>query len=82
VSLALLYDYSKLDYKVISFDDQLKWLTPEQEASALISTGGNIYIQIGYGCSFDSLRINSAPLRLSEKSVAKQITTIYGVHNE
>ncbi|MDR0411239.1 MAG: hypothetical protein LBH75_04610 [Treponema sp.] len=71
VSLALLYDYSKLDYKVISFDDQLKWLTPEQEvvsqslkleASALIPTGGNAYIQIGYGRSFDSLQTNSAPL--------------------
>jgi hypothetical protein len=71
VSLALLYDYSELDYKVIDFDDQFKWLTPESktiaqslklEVCGFIPLGGNVYAQIGYGHSFDSLEINSAPL--------------------
>jgi hypothetical protein len=71
VSLALLYDYSKLDYNVIDFDDQLKWMTPERslvsqslkvEASARIPMGGNLYTQIGYGHIFDFMRVDSDPL--------------------
>jgi hypothetical protein len=70
VSLAFLYDYSELDYKVIDFDDQFKWRTPESkiasqslklEVSALLPLGG-VYTQIGYGHTFDSTRVNSAPL--------------------
>jgi hypothetical protein len=70
-SLALLYDYSKLDYQVIDFDDQFKWFTPESktisqslklEVCAFIPLGGNVYAQVGYGHSFDSIQVNSAPL--------------------
>jgi hypothetical protein len=70
-SIALLYDYSELDYKVIDFDDQFKWITPASkttsqslklEVCGFIPLGGNVYAQIGYGHSFDSLEINSAPL--------------------
>jgi hypothetical protein len=71
VSLALLYDYSRLDYRVVDFDNELKWWTPEREmvsqslkleASALIPLGRSVYAQIGYGRTFDSLQVSSAPL--------------------
>ncbi|MDR1219255.1 MAG: hypothetical protein LBK73_06540 [Treponema sp.] len=72
VSLALFYEYAELDcYKVVGFDDQFKWLTPESktitqslklEVCAFIPLGGNVYIQIGYGHSFDSTEIDYAPL--------------------
>ncbi|MDR0786116.1 MAG: hypothetical protein LBE74_09615 [Treponema sp.] len=71
ISLALLYDYSKLDYKVVDFDDEFKWLTPEWETvsqslklevCAFIPLGGSVYTQIGYGRSFDSIQVNSTSL--------------------
>jgi hypothetical protein len=70
-SFTLLYDYVALDYKVIDFDNQFKWFTPESktitqslklEVCGFIPLGGNVYAQIGYGHSFDSIEVNSAPL--------------------
>jgi hypothetical protein len=86
-SLALLYDYSVLDYKIIDFDDQFKWRTPESkvvsqslklEVCAFIPLGGNIYTQIGYGHTFDSTRVDSAPLVESGKDYL--ILTMKTIH--
>lgn len=86
-SLALLYDYSALDYQVIDFDDQFKWRTPESkvvsqslklEVCALLPLGGAIYTQIGYGHTFDSTQVNSAPLVESGKDYL--ILTMKTIH--
>jgi hypothetical protein len=77
VSLAFLYDFSRLNYKVIDFDDNLQWYTPERkvttqslkiETSLLIPLGGDIYTQIGYGHTFDSTQLDSAsPVKSSRQ---------------
>jgi hypothetical protein len=73
ISLALLYDFSRLDYQVIDFDDNLNWHHPGRtvitqslraEISLLIPLQGSVYTQIGYGYIFDSLQLDSAsPVR-------------------
>ncbi|MDR1251360.1 MAG: hypothetical protein LBK62_04245 [Treponema sp.] len=69
VSLALLYDFSRLNYAVIDFDDDLKWYHPgrevvsqslKMEASILIPLQGSVYTQIGYGHTLDFMRFDSA----------------------
>jgi hypothetical protein len=76
VSLAFLYDFSRLDYKVIDFDSSLNWYNPEQtvfsqslklEVSVLIPLGGAVYTQVGYGHTFDSLTQDSNPAVQSNK---------------
>jgi hypothetical protein len=73
VSIAVLYDYTKLAYRVVDFDfydDEFKWLTPEREvvshslkveACALLPLGGDVYAQLGYGYTFDYTQTDSAP---------------------
>jgi hypothetical protein len=69
VSLTLLYDFSRLKYDVIDFDDNLNWYNPgrtaaaqslKAEASLLIPLQGSVYTQIGGGYAFDSVRLDSA----------------------
>jgi hypothetical protein len=68
ISLALLYDLSRLNYTAVDFDDKLKWYNPDKEvisqsikfeAALLIPLQGSIYIQIGYGHTFDSIQLDS-----------------------
>ena len=69
VNLVLLYDFSRLKYQVIDFDDNLNWIRPEQtaavqsfkiEASLLIPLGF-MWAQIGYGYSLGLKRFNDEP---------------------
>jgi hypothetical protein len=69
ISFNFLYDFSRLNYKVIDFDDALNWHNPGRtvlsqslkiEASLLIPLQGSVYTQIGYGHTFDSIRLDSA----------------------
>jgi hypothetical protein len=68
VNLVLLYDFTRLHYKVLDFDSSLNWINPEREmviqsfkveVSALMPLGGNMHAQIGYGFTFDSTRVDS-----------------------
>jgi len=76
VNIVLQYDYMKLNYKGIDFDANLNWINPEKititqsikiEASALIPWGGNLSAQIGYGYTFDSIKMDSAVAISSNK---------------
>jgi hypothetical protein len=69
LNIVLLYDYMKLNYKVIDFDDNLNWINPEKifitqsfkiEASILIPWDRNMYTQVGYGYAFDLIKTGSA----------------------
>lgn len=69
ISLALLYDFSRLDYDVIDFDNNLNWEHPgrtvtthslKAEMSLLIPLQGPVYTQIGYGHTFDTIQLDSA----------------------
>jgi hypothetical protein len=69
ISIAGLFDISRLHYQVIDFDDTLKWYNPERtvvsqslklEASLLIPLHESVYTQIGYGHTFDSFQLDSA----------------------
>jgi hypothetical protein len=69
VSLALLYDFFRLNYKVVDFNDNLKWYNPDRavisqslklEVSLLIPLQGSVYTQVGYGYTFDSIQLDSA----------------------
>jgi hypothetical protein len=68
VSLALLYDFSSLNYQAIDFDENLQWHNPERtvfsqslklEASLLIPLPSSVHAQIGYGHTFDSVQLDS-----------------------
>jgi hypothetical protein len=68
ISLALLYDFSRLKYNVIDFDSNLQWYNPERtvisqslklEASLLILLPSSVYTQIGYGHAFDTVQLDS-----------------------
>jgi hypothetical protein len=68
INLVLLYDFAKLNYKVIDFGGSLNWINPEREmvtqsfkveASALLPLGGNMSAPIGYGYTFVSTRVDS-----------------------
>jgi hypothetical protein len=70
ISLALLYDFSRLNYNVIDFDNSLNWYNPgrtvitqslKAEASLLIPLQGSVYTQIGGGFTVDSVQLDSAP---------------------
>jgi hypothetical protein len=89
LTLALLYDYTKLDYKIIDFDDEsneFKWLTPKRkvvshslkvEACALLPLGGDVYTQIDYGYTFDYTQTDSAePLETNRQYVILTLKTI------
>jgi hypothetical protein len=67
LSLGVLYEYSKIDYDVISIPAKGTWSTPAQElvsqtfrleASILLPLGG-LSLQVGYGHSFTAIEIDS-----------------------
>jgi len=69
INLVFLYDYTKMDYRVIDFDENLSWITPERivrtqslkiETSVLLPLGGDMYGQVGYGYTFDYIRLDNA----------------------
>jgi hypothetical protein len=85
ILLVFLYDSSRLNYKVIDFDNNLKWYNPERavvsqslriEASLLIPVRGMAY-QIGYGHTFDTTRLDSAPpVRNNKQYLILSVKTI------
>ena len=65
------YNYAKLSKQVISFDDDLNWIYPEQsvvtqsimiEISALLPLGGGISFQAGYGYMHNFVALDSSPV--------------------
>jgi hypothetical protein len=69
LSLSLLYEYARINYDVIGADENKNWITPENElvthslkaeVSVLLSFGGGLYLQAGYGHSFDTIILNSS----------------------
>jgi hypothetical protein len=68
INLVFLYDFAKLKYRTIDFDDYLNRITPEStvttqsfmiEASVLLPLGGNMFSRIGYGYTFDTIQLDS-----------------------
>jgi hypothetical protein len=68
LSFVLLYDFARLQYDVVDFDNSLAWTTVKNtiimqslkiEASALIPAGSNMRFQIGFGYAFESMRLDS-----------------------
>jgi hypothetical protein len=64
----LLYDFSRLQYDVVDFDNSLAWTTVKNtiitqslrfETSVLIPAGSNMRFQIGFGYAFESMRFDS-----------------------
>jgi hypothetical protein len=86
ISLAFLYDSSRLNYKVIDFDNSLNWYNPERtvvsqslklEASLLIPLQGSLYTQIGYGHTFDFIQLDSAsPIQSSKQYLILSVKMI------
>jgi WD40 repeat protein len=69
LSLSLLYEYSRIDYDVISIDDNAEWTTPMEElvsqsfkieASILLPLGGGFSLQVGYGHGFNTIALDSS----------------------
>jgi hypothetical protein len=68
INLLALYDFVRLQYQTIDFDDNLNWIHSERtvmtqslklEASLLLPMGPGLYTQIGYGYTFDITRLDS-----------------------
>jgi hypothetical protein len=86
LSFNFLYDFSRLKYKVIDFDNTLKWYNPERvvlsqslkiEASLLIPLQSSVYTQIGYGHTFDSIRLDSdSPIQSSKQYLILSARTV------
>jgi hypothetical protein len=69
LSLSLLYEYTRINYDVISIDENGTWIAPAEElvsrsfrieASVLLPLGGGSFLQAGYGHSFDAIELNSS----------------------
>jgi hypothetical protein len=70
-SVDFLYDFSRLQYQIIDFDDNLNWYNPEQtvytnsfkcEAALLIPMMNSVQAKIGVGYSWESIRLDTAGL--------------------
>ena len=70
VNLALFYNFARLQYQSVDFDENLNWTNPQRtvitssfriEVSALVPVGGDMSVQIGYGHTFDSTHLDSVP---------------------
>jgi hypothetical protein len=68
-SVDFLYDFSRLQYQIIDFDDDLNWYNPEQtvytnsfkcEAALLIPVMNTVQAKIGVGYSWESIRLDTA----------------------
>ena len=69
LSFDFLYDYTRLKYQVIDFDDNLDWCNPSRtvvlnslklEAAFLIPVSESVKSKIGLGYSWDSTQLDSA----------------------
>jgi hypothetical protein len=69
VNLALFWNYARLQYQGVDFDENLNWINPQRtvvtssfriEVAALVPLGGDMAVRIGYGHMFDSTRLDSA----------------------
>jgi hypothetical protein len=79
LNVVFLYDFTKLQYQVIDFDDDLAWHNPEREmltqsfrieASALLPLGKDTSFQIGGGFTFDSVTLDeAAPVKSNRQYV-------------
>jgi hypothetical protein len=79
LNVAALYDFAKLQYQVVDFDDDLAWRNQEREtltqsfrieASALLPFGRDASFQIGGGFAFDSLTLDgAAPVKSNRQYV-------------
>jgi len=76
INLVLLYNFARLEYGVIDFDDNLAWIITERsiithsiklEASALIPIGNEMHFQIGFGYKMDTMQINSSDVISNNK---------------
>jgi hypothetical protein len=68
-SLSCLYDFSRLEYQVIDFDDSLNWYNPSRmvfsnaiklEASLLVPIMSAVKAKIGFGYSWNSIQLDTA----------------------
>jgi hypothetical protein len=68
LSLGVKYEYSRIDYDVISIDGSGKWaIAPEElvarsfklEASLLLPLSAGLSLQLGYGRSFATIEVDS-----------------------
>jgi hypothetical protein len=68
LSLGVKYEYSRIDYDVISIDSSRKWaIAPEElvarsfklEASFLLPLSRGLSLQLGYGRSFTTIEVDS-----------------------
>jgi hypothetical protein len=67
-SIGFLYNFSRLEYQVIDFDDDLKWRYPSQtvftnslklEASFLIPIADSVFGKIGFGYSWGAIQLDT-----------------------
>jgi WD40 repeat protein len=68
LSLGVTYEYSRINYDIISIYEQGKWSTPTEElasrsfkleASILLPLSGGMSLQLGYGHSFNTIELDS-----------------------
>jgi len=76
INFVLLYNFARLEYGIIDFDDNLAWLITERniitqsiklELSALIPMGNEMHFQIGFGYKMDTTHINSSDVISNNK---------------
>ena len=68
LSLSLLYEFARIDYDAIAFDEGRNWTTLSEEllfhsfkieVSVLAPLGRDFSFRVGYGHSFDTIELNS-----------------------
>jgi len=75
INIIILYDFAKINYKIIDFDNSLNWINPEREVTSqslkleasLNIPLGNMFAQIGYGFTFDFTKFNNDPTIIGNK---------------
>jgi hypothetical protein len=74
LNIVLLYEFARLNYETIDFDENLAWKTADNaiitqsfkvETSLLIPMGNNMRMLVGYGYALDSMRLDSNDAILS-----------------
>jgi hypothetical protein len=75
LNFVLLYDFTRLEYDSIDFDNSLSWTTTgntiimqslKSEVSVLIPAGGDMRLQTGFGYVFESMYLDSHNTVLSK----------------
>ena len=68
LSVSLKYEFARIDYDAIAFDEGRNWTTLSEEllshsfkveASVLVPLGGDFSVRVGYGHSFNTIGLNS-----------------------